>query len=152
MKNVIVNIFGCGHSKPKPKTRLLIFATGHDEPIPGLTMDVTLTKPIKPGFRRAFSVSTDEPVDKQADGLYARTEVVDGDSRAPSIDIDSTSTQIKGWLYGDGAVGAKKVRVIADGHIGEGDVPITLDISYEVATPDATAFTNFAEGADEAIP
>ena len=137
----------------KPKARLIVFATGHDEPIEKPThMDVTLSKPIKPGYRRQFTVSTDEAIDKQPDGSYAKTEVVDGDSRAPEILAESTATLLKGWIYGDGAIGQKKVRITADGHIGEGEVAITLDISYEVQTPDATAFTNFQEGADEVIP
>ncbi len=141
----------CEHKKPR--TRLFVFATGHDEPIPRPTpMQVTLSKPIRPGFRRAFTVGTDEAVDKQPDGSYARAEVLSGDSRAPTIDTDSTGTLLKGWIYGDGAVGQKQVRVTVDGHVGEGDVPITLDVSYEVSTPDATSFVGFQEGADEAIP
>ncbi len=115
-------------------------------------MLVTLSKPIKPGFRRAFTVSTDEPVDKQADGSFARTEVLSGDSRAPTIDSTSTETKLSGWIYGDGSVGRKEVRITVDGHVGDGDMPIQLDVTYDVATPDATAFTNFAEGADEPIP
>lgn len=144
---------GHHHHKPKPKAaRLVLFATYQDEPITGKHMDVTLSKPIKPGFRRSFTVSVDEPIDKQPDGSFAKSEVVEGDSRAPEILAESTSTQLKGWIYGDGSIGSKKSRITADGHVGEGDVPITLDISYEVASPDATSFTNFTEGADEPIP
>jgi len=138
---------------PKPKTRLLVFATGHDERIEKIiVMQVTLSKPIKPGFRRAFTVSTDEAIDKQADGTFAKSEVVEGDSTAPVILPESSATELKGWINGDGSVGNKKVLVRADGHVGEGEVPIELEISYEVASADATAFTNFKEGADEAIP
>ena len=65
--------------KNKP-IRLFVFATGHDERIPKEPpdMEVTLSKPIKPGFRRAFTVSTDEAIDNQrkADSLMRRTYVV----------------------------------------------------------------------------
>lgn len=155
VSKTIINIFtgGCDPGKKKPKERLFVFATGHDEPIPQETpMEVTLSKPIKPGFRRSFTVGTDEPVDKQPDGSFAKSEVLEGDSRAAEILPTSTETLLQGWIYGDGSVGAKKDRVTVDGHVGEGDVPITLDISYEVNSPDATSFTNFTEGADEAIP
>ncbi len=153
--STVINIFGgsCEPHKKKPKQRLFVFATGHDEPIPKETpMEVTLSKPIKPGFRRSFTVSIDEAVDKQPDGSFAKSEVLEGDSRAAEILPESTATLLTGWIYGDGAVGTKKDRITVDGHVGEGDVPITLDVSYEVASPDATAFTDFKEGADEPIP
>jgi len=154
VKDTIINIFtGCCDPSKKPKQRLFVFATGHDEQIPQETpMEVTLAKPIRPGFRRSFTVGTDEAVDKQPDGSFAKSEVLEGDSRAPEVLPDSTATLLKGWIYGDGSIGAKKARVTVDGHVGDGDVAITLDISYEVASADATAFQNFTEGADEAIP
>lgn len=115
-------------------------------------MEVTLNKPIRPGFRRAFEVGTDEPVDKQVDGKYARSEVVEGDSSAPTINADTDPQKITGWINGDGALGNKTVNIIVDAHVGDVDVPLTLTVRYEVASPDATAFTNFKEGVDEAIP
>jgi hypothetical protein len=140
--------------KKKKPIRLFVFATGHDERIPKEPpdMEVTLSKPIKPGFRRAFTVSTDEAIDKQADGTYAKSETLDGDSTAPVVLPESTDKLLTGWIYGDGSLGKKKGRITVDGHVGEGDVSITLDISYEVASPDATEFQNFTEGADEPIP
>jgi len=156
VKDTIINIFngGCDPMpKHKHKHRLFVFATGHDEQIPKETpMEVTLAKPIKPGFRRSFTVSTDEAVDKQPDGTFAKSETLEGDSTAAVILPESTSTLLKGWIYGDGSIGTKKTRITVDGHVGDGDVPITLDISYEVQSPDATAFTDFKEGADELIP
>jgi len=159
VKQTVINIFNGGspmnekkkHRKP---IRLIVFATGHDERIPKEPpdMEVTLSKPIKPGFRRAFTVSTDEAIDKQADGTYAKSETLEGDSTAPVVLPESTDRLLTGWIYGDGAIGAKKARITVDGHVGDGDVPITLDITYEVASPDATAFTDFKEGAEEAIP
>ena len=153
-KDLIINIFtGCCDPSEKPKQRLFVFATGHDEPIPQeIPMEVTLAKPIKPGFRRSFTVGTDEAIDKQPDGTYAKSETLEGDSTAPVILPESTDKLLTGWIYGDGSIGAKKARVTVDGHVGDGDVAITLDISYEVASADATAFQNFAEGADEPIP
>ena len=154
----VINIFNGGspvkdHKKKKP-IRLIVFATGHDERIPKgpPDMEVTLSKPIKPGFRRAFTVGTDEAIDKQPDGTFAKSETLEGDSTAPVILPESTSTLLTGWIYGDGSIGAKKARITVDGHVGDGDVPITLDITYEVQSPDATAFTDFKEGADEPIP
>jgi hypothetical protein len=152
----VINIFnGSGvatRKKDKNKHRLFVFATGHDERIPGTPMEVTLAKPIKPGFRRSFTVGTDEAIDKQPDGTYAKSETLEGDSTAPVILPESTDKLLTGWIYGDGAVGKKKARITVDGHVGEGDVAITLDISYEVTTPDATEFVGFTEGTDEVIP
>lgn len=150
----IIDVIRGRDKKKKRRVRWLVLTLGHDEPITPKPkhMEVTLSKPIRPGFRRAFSVTTDEAVDKQPDGSYARSEVLNGDSTAPVIDATSTGTMIKGWIYGDGSIGSKKVRVTVDGHVGDGDVPITLDVTYEVQSPDATAFTNFQEGADEPIP
>ncbi len=143
------------HSKkpkpPKPKVHLWIFTEGLDERIPA-DMDITLTKPIKPGWRRKCTVATDEPVDQQPNGLYARSENVEGDSTPAVILPESTNQLIQLWVYGDGALGTKKTRVIVDAHVGEGDVALNLDLSYEVASPDATAFENFTEGEDEVIP
>jgi len=116
-------------------------------------MEVTLSKPIKPGFRRAFTVGVDEPVDQQPNGSFARSETLEGDSTAAVIRPESAATQIQGWIYGDGSLGSKKTRVIVDGHVGEGEVSITLDIAYQVASPDATEFVGFTESpTDEAIP
>lgn len=144
------------NSKPecnKPKVNLWLFQTGHDEPIEKvITMEVTLSKPIKPGFRRAFTVGMDEPVDAQPDGSFATSEVTVGDSRAAEILPTSTNKQLNGWIYGDGSIGAKQDRIVCDGHVGAGEVPFELLINYEVQSPDATAFTDFKEGADEAIP
>jgi hypothetical protein len=159
VKKTVINIFNGGspmnekkkHRKP---IRLFVFATGHDERIPKEPpdMEVKLSKALKPGFRRAFTVGMDEPVDKQADGSYAKSEVVEGDSRAAEILPESTAKLLTGWIYGDGAIGTKKDRITVDGHVGDGDVPITLDITYDVASPDATEFVDFKEGAEEAIP
>jgi hypothetical protein len=110
-----------------------------------------LTKPIRPGFRRPFTITPDEAVDVNDSGTFVKVEVLSGDSTV-TIDPASTSTSIKGWLNGDGATGAKAVRFTADGHVGEGDQPVTLDVEYEVATPDATSLAAFAEGVDEPIP
>jgi len=154
----VINIFNGGspmkEKKKKKPIRLIVFATGHDERIPKEPpdMEVTLAKPIKPGFRRSFTVGTDEAIDKQPDGTFAKSETLEGDSTAPVILPESTATLLTGWIYGDGSIGAKKARITVDGHVGDGDVPITLDITYEVQSPDATAFQNFTEGADEAIP
>lgn len=151
MSQVIINIFS-GCEPPKPKILPFLFATGDDEKIVKEAMNVPLSKPIRPGFRRAFSVSTDEPVDMQPNGAFARSENVEGDSTPAVISPESTATLIKGWIYGDGSIGSKKTRVIVDAHVGEGEVSLALDISYDVASPDATSFEGFTEGADEAIP
>lgn len=136
----------------KAKPRLIVFATGHDEPMKGIQkMQVTLKKPIAPGFRRAFTVGFDEDVDVQVDGSFVRSESIEGDSTAPTISA-STARTAAGFINGDGAIGKKRALLTADGHVGDGDVPITLEIDYEVAHADATTFTAFTEGADEAIP
>lgn len=110
-----------------------------------------LTKPIKPGFRRPFTITPDEPVDINAEGTYVHVNILAGDSTVKIDAASTTATSIKGWINGDGAVGAKSVEFIADGHVGEGDVQVALTVDFEVASPDATTL-GFVEGTDEAIP
>lgn len=112
---------------------------------------VNLTKPLKPGFRRPISLAADEELDVRGDGSFAAVEVVEGDSTA-SIKPDSTKTQINAFLNGDGALGDKVIRIKADGHIGDGEAEISVDIGFTVAHPDATAFGTPQEGVDEPIP
>lgn len=114
-------------------------------------MEIILTKPIKPGFRRAFTLTPDEPVDTQPGGGFVTVSPLSGDSTV-TIDPASTASSIKGWLNGDGAVGEKAVRFTADGHIGEGDVQVTLDVKFTVATPDATTLGFVTADTDEPIP
>lgn len=110
-----------------------------------------LTKPLKPGFRRPFTITPDEPVDVNDSGTFVKVENVAGDSTV-TIDPTSTATSIKGWINGDGATGDKAVRFVADGHLGDGDQPVSLDVEFTVANPDATIL-GFSEGAaDELIP
>lgn len=110
-----------------------------------------LTKPIKPGFRRPFTITPDEPVDAQADGSFYRVETIAGDSTV-TIDPTSTATSLKGYLNGDGATGEKAIRIVADGHVGDGEVAVSLDVEFTVNTPDATSLAAFVEGTDEPIP
>lgn len=116
-----------------------------------------VTRPIAPGYRRKFAIASDYPLDVRVDGQYLGAEVVDGDSSAPTI-IDSNANGGTIWVNGDGSTGAKKVRIVADGHIGDGEVGITLDIEYSVSNPDATILTategggTGGTGADEPIP
>ncbi len=114
-------------------------------------MRVNLSKAIKPGMRRPISVTVDEPVDKRADGSFAEGGQVEGDSTITIRDT-STETQINAYVNGDGSLGSKVVSVTVDGHVGEGDVPLVLEIGFEVAHPDATAFGAVVEGTDEPIP
>lgn len=109
-----------------------------------------LTKPIKPGFRRPFTITPDEPVDINSDQKYIKVNILAGDSTV-TIDPASTSTSIKGWINGDGSTGDKSVEFIADGHVGEGDIQVALTVDFTVATPDATTL-GFVEGVDEPIP
>ncbi len=129
-----------------------MFTFGPDEPIPKATVQINLTKPIAPGFRRPFSLTTDEAVDLQADGVnfFVATPTA-GDSTVVFTRQDSKSAD--GFVNGDGALGDKTVQISADGHVGPGDVTITLDLSFTVASPDATEI-GFKEGpgADEPIP
>ena len=140
-------------AKLKPKKQRIRFwfiSFEPDEPIPK-EEPVKLSTPIKPGFRRPFTITPDEAVDVNASGTFVAVEILSGDSTV-TIDPASTSTSIKGYLNGDGAIGAKAVRFTADGHVGEGEVQVTLDVEYDVANPDATSLANFVEGPDEPIP
>jgi hypothetical protein len=145
LKGLLCGLLKC----EKQKVRFWTVTFGPDEPLPKRNT-MKLTKPIKPGFRRPFEITPDEAVDQTDSGTYVKVEIVAGDSTV-TIDPASTATSIKGWLNGDGATGDKAVRFTADGHIGDGDQPVSLDVEYTVATPDATIL-GFKEGADEPIP
>lgn len=136
-------------SKP---IRLWLVTIGPDEKMKGQQhMKVTLTKPLKPGFRRPLTITPDEDVDQRADGSFAEVTTLEGDSTG-TIDPSSTAKQIKAFVNGDGALGTKVVQIKTDGHIGEGDVEVTVDIEYTVAHPDATELKVVEAGADEPIP
>lgn len=130
------------------KNRLNLSITGGDEPIERKPM--VLEKPIKPGFRRPFTLVPDEPLDAAADGSFVNVEILSGDSTV-TISDESTATSIKGWINGDGSLGAKAVRFVADGHVGAGEQVITLDVEFTVAHPDATTL-GLSFGDDEPIP
>lgn len=155
MNDIIINIHKrCCEPPPSicppNKQRLLLFATGRDEPIVKPHMIVNLT-PIKPGFRRPFTLTADEPVDLLADGVnYFKATTVTGDS---TITFTSqTATEAKGYVNGDGALGTKLVQISADGHVGDGEVVITVDVSFTVQTPDATTLGFVLGSPDEPIP
>lgn len=143
LKELLCNLLKC-----KGHTNRLRIAFGADEEIPRAIMK--LTKPIKPGFRRPFTITPDEPVDINDSGTYVKVEVLSGDSTV-TIDPASTAKSIKGYLNGDGATGEKAVRFTADGHVGDGEQAVSLDVEYTVSTPDATTL-GFVEGVDEPIP
>lgn len=110
-----------------------------------------LSKPIKPGFRRPITITPDEPVDVNDSGTFLQVENVTGDSTV-TVNPASTATSLQFYINGDGSTGDKAIRVRADGHVGDGDQPVTLDIEFTVANPDATSLANLVEGADEPIP
>lgn len=148
-RDIIINI---GEGRKHKQRAPWLLVEGQDQPIPNrIHMLVTLTKPIKPGFRRPLTLVPDEALDAMAGGVFATAEILSGDSTF-AIDASSTSKSVKAWAYGDGALGDKVARVHADGHIGEGVVEITLDIAWTVASPDATMFGPVQEGVDEPIP
>lgn len=134
--------------KPKTKARLLIVTFDPDELIPKKKMK--LTRPIKPGYRRPFTITPDEPVDVNETGTFFKSQIVAGDSTV-TLDPASTPTSLKGWINGDGATGEKSVRFVADGHLGAGEQEVSIDVEFSVATPDATLLS-FTEGTDELIP
>lgn len=101
-------------------------------------------------MRRPFTITPDHPVDRMANGTFIAVEVILGDSTV-TIDPASTATSIKGWINGDGATGTKAVRFSADGRVGDGEQTVTLDVEFDVASPDATTL-GFIEGVDEPIP
>ena len=43
-------------------------------------------------------------------------------------------------------------HVTVDAHVGQGDVPLTIEITYEVNHPNATDFKAVTEGALETLP
>lgn len=149
-RELFCRFLGCEKPQPKPKVRFWSIAFEADEPLPKAP-HMKLARPIKPGFRRPFTITPDEPVDVNDSGTFVKVEVLNGDSTV-TIDPASTATSIKGWINGDGATGSKAVKFIADGHVGDGDQPVSLDVEFEVANPDATIL-GFSEGAaDEPIP
>lgn len=146
LRNLLCGFLKC---ETKTKVRFWTITIGQDEPIPKRNT-MKLDKPIKPGFRRPFTITPDEAVDVNDEGTYAKVEVLSGDSTV-TLDPNSTATSIKGWINGDGSTGDKSVRFTADGHLGDGDQPVSLDVDFTVQTPDATTL-GFTTGADEPIP
>jgi hypothetical protein len=155
MARVIINV-GCGDGERAGKHRkrakkgLWLLTLEPDEPIKKENMEVNL-KPIKPGYRRPFTLTTDEPVDLRADGVnYFTATSIQGDSTI--VFTTQSATGASGFVNGDGAIGDKVVQISADAHVGEGDVEITLDVSYTVQNPDATEIGFSLGGPDEPIP
>lgn len=151
IRAMLRSLCGCQPQPPKPQPRpfLFVLTLGEDEKLKE-PMEVTLSKPIKPGFRRPFTVKADEELDVRPDSNFVGVEVVEGDSTVTLTETNKTGAS--GFINGDGSLGRKVIRLVADGHIGDGDVAVTLDIIFEVAHPDATIL-GFTEGAaDEPIP
>lgn len=150
---LLCRMVGC---RQKPKDRLWVLETeGEDEPIPkGQNMRVKLSRPIKPGFRRKVNLTPDEPLDVREDGSFAAVDIVEGNSTV-SVRPESDSGKIRLYVNGDGSLGTGKVaRVRADGHVGAGEAEISLELEWDVVSPDATAFSSAIEeeGEDEPIP
>lgn len=137
--------------QPKPKVRFWLITEGRDEPIAPKATRMKLATPIKPGFRRPITITPDEDVDVGANGTFFAIENVTGDSTT-TVDPASTAKSLKFYINGDGSTGDKAIRVTADGHLGDGDQPVALDIEFTVAAKDATSLANLVEGADEPIP
>lgn len=107
-------------------------------------------RPLKAGFRRPFTITPDEDVDVMENGAFVQVDVLAGDPSTVTINPGSTSKSITGFLNGV-AVGDVSVQFTCDGHVGDGDVPVTLTVDFTVQHPDATVL-GFSEGADEPIP
>lgn len=154
LREFICKVFGCAPPQHKPKDRLFVLEVeGVDEPITKGSMRVKLSKPIRPGFQRPITLTPDEPVDAREDGTFAGVEPVEGDSSL-IIRPESSAKSIKAFVRGDGTLGTGKVaRVVADGHVGDGEAQISLEIEWDVMSPDATEFNPAVEeGVDEPIP
>jgi len=89
-------------------------------------------KPLRQGFRRHWAAHPDEDLDGPI-----RSEVIDGDSSKPVIDPGDPKG-LSGWFMGDGGIGTKQVDLVADGHVGDGEVEIRVRFVYDVVHPDAT--------------
>ena len=138
--------------RKRKNTRLLIVVIDADEPMKGHMPLVTLKKPIKPGKRRLITLKPDEPVDIRPDGTFVGVGIVSGDSSI-KINPESTATEVKVWVNGDGSLGRKEGRLKFDGHVGEGEVEIVVDLEWEVGFPDASTVAVIEpEGEDEDIP
>src|SRR4026208_1667925 len=154
MNDIIINI-NKRCCEPPPvglpnKPRLLLFATGQDEPIETKPMIVNLT-PIKPGWRRPFTLTTDEPVDLLADGVnYFKATTIAGDSTINFV--TQSPNGATGYVNGDGSLGTKQVQISADGHVGDGEVTITVDVAFTVEHADATSLGFVLGSPDEPIP
>jgi hypothetical protein len=146
LKGLLCGLLKCD----KQKVRIWTITVEQDEPIPQKET-MKLAKPIRPGFRRPVTLTPDEDVDQAADGTFATIEILSGDSQVV-YNPESTAKSIKVWFYGDGATGDKSARITVDGHVGDGDQPVSLDFDWTVASPDATSFKTIVEGEDEAIP
>ena len=110
------------------------------------------------GMRLPVQIVPDEPVDVKADGNFASATVTSGDSTVnvagaadPIPERRSTAKSSFIYFNGDGSVGTKTADVAVDGHVGPEDVEIVQGFTFEVTSPDATAFTS-TPGKLEPIP
>jgi len=107
-----------------------------------------LTSPIKPGFRRPFTVTTDENVESP---VFTTTLGDATGTLDPAVAFPGNT--IKGWINGDGSLDVdQSVRLTVDAHVGEGAVDLALDFDFQIKHPDATAFGTPSFGPDEPIP
>ena len=110
--------------------------------------NMKLTTAIKPGFRRPFTVTTDENVENPA---FSTTLGDATGSLDPTVTFPGTT--IKGWINGDGSLDVdQSVRLTVDAHVGDGAVDLSLDFDFQIKHPDATAFGAPVFGTDELIP
>ena len=121
-------------------------------------MDAISLGDIPLGMRLPVQIIPDEPVDVKPDGNFAQVTVTAGDSTASVAGAadpipERRSTPKSSFIYfnGDGAVGAKGADVAVDGHVGPEDVEIVQSYTWNVTSPDATAFTS-TPGKLEPIP
>lgn len=103
------------------------------------TMDPLDIGQVPLGQRRPVDFVPDEAIDLRDGVNYAGVTIVDGDSTA-SVAPGSTNKAFRIFFNGDGGVGPKRALVAVDGHVGDGDVEVTQEITWEVTSPDATAF------------
>ena len=105
-------------------------------------------KPIKPGFRRPFTVETDENVENP------RFTTTLGDANGtldPALSFPGKT--VGGWINGNGALDVdQSIRLTVDAHVGDGEVDLSLDFDFQIKNADATAFGEPVFGKDEPIP
>ena len=134
----------CRELKIQPFITLCTCGSGDEVIIKDTMPRLVITKPIKPGFKRKIKLTSDEPLDLKSEGVYFEVAKVSGDADLPVADGAQSPGAANFWLLGStgASIGTPQVFSFSgDGHVGDGEAVIAVEVEYTVNHPDATEIT-----------